>query len=109
MAWNVVPFVAIGLAFACTASATVSTAGETLIVNGISYYAASEPVSIISATADMLSSASTTDVDWIPLTVMVDSTSQFTTDVFRSIVSNYTASDDVFNTGFLQGIRTLGI
>jgi hypothetical protein len=104
MAWSFVPFVAIGLVFACTASATVSTAGETIVVNGISYYAAPEPVSIISATADMLSSASTTDMDLIPLTVMADSTSQFTTDVFRSIVSNYTASDDVFNTGFLQGI-----
>jgi hypothetical protein len=109
MAWSFIPFVAVGLVFACTASATVSTAGETIVVNGISYYAAPESVSIISATADMFSSASTTDVDLIPLTVMADSTSQFTTDVFRSIVSNYTASDDVFNTGFLQGIRTLEI
>jgi hypothetical protein len=104
MAWNVDPFVAIGLTFACTASVTVSAAGETIAVNEISYYAAPEPVSIISATADMLSSASTTDVDLIPLMVMADSTSQFTTDIFRSIVSNYTASDDVFNTGFLQSI-----
>jgi hypothetical protein len=104
MAWNFAPFVVVSLVFACTASATVSTAGETIVVNEISYYAAPEPVSIISATADMLSSASTTDVDLVPLTVMADSTSQFTTDVFRSIVSNYTASDDVFNIGFLQGI-----
>jgi hypothetical protein len=47
MAWNVVPFIAIGLAFACTTSAIVSAAGKTIVVNGISYYAAPEPVSIL--------------------------------------------------------------
>jgi hypothetical protein len=93
------------LALAATARATVSSAGQTLVVDGISYYAAPEVVTTISATADMLASAARgTDVDLIPLTVMVDSSSQFTTDVFRSIVSNYTASDDVFNAGFLQGL-----
>ena len=96
------------LALAAAASSTVSSSGQTLVVNGISYYAAPEPVTIISATADMLSSAARgTDVDLIPLTVLVDSSSQFTTDIFRSIVSNYTASDDVFNTGFLQSPSSL--
>jgi hypothetical protein len=91
------------LVFAAVARATVSSAGQTLVVNGVSYYAAPEAVTIISATADMLTTAARgTDVDLIPLTVMVDSSSQFTTDVFRSVVSNYTSSDDVFNTGFLQ-------
>jgi hypothetical protein len=91
------------LALAAAASATVSSSGQTLVVNGINYYAAPEAVTIISATADMLTSASRgTGIDLIPLTVMVDSSSQFTTDVFRTLVSNYTASDDVFNIGFLQ-------
>jgi len=93
------------LALAAVASATVSSAGQTLVVDGISYYAAPEAVTIISATADMLAAASRgTDTDLVPLAVLVDSSSQFTTDVFRSIVSNYTSSDDVFNTGFLQGM-----
>lgn len=92
------------LALAVSASATVSYSGETLVVNGISYYASPNPVSVISATADMLSSASTTGVDLIPLTIMEDSTASFTTSVFRSIVGNYTAADDVFNTGFLQAV-----
>jgi len=92
------------LAFAITASAAISPDGETVTLNGISYYAAPESVSIIDATADMLNSADTVGVDLIPLTVFEDSTSSFTTDVFRSIVANYTAADDVFNTGFLQGM-----
>ena len=84
--------------------AVVSEAGQTIVVNGINYYASPEPVTKIAATADMLSSASTNEVDLIPLTVMADSTSSFTTSVFRSLVANYTAVDDVFNIGFLQGI-----
>jgi hypothetical protein len=93
------------LAWVSAASAVVSDAGQTVVVNGINYYASPDPVSIIDATADMLSSASTTGVDLIPLTVMADSTSSFTTSVFRSLVGNYTAADDVFNIGFLQGMH----
>lgn len=91
------------LAYTLQATALVSPAGHTVIVNGITYYAAPEPVSIISATADQLKTATTTGVDLIPLTVMEDTTSSFTTAVFRSLAGNYTASDDVFNIGFLQG------
>lgn len=96
-------FALLALALAVAANAAISISGQTLVVNGISYYAAPNSVSIISASADMLSSAATTGVDLIPLTVLEDTTSSFTTSVFRSIVGNYTASDDVFNTGFLQG------
>ncbi len=92
------------LILALTASAIVSPSGQTVVVNGISYFAAPEPVSIISASVDMLKSAATTGAELIPLTVMEDSSSSFTTSVFRSIVGSYTAADDVFNIGFLQGI-----
>ncbi|KAK0105533.1 hypothetical protein ONS95_004108 [Cadophora gregata] len=86
------------------ATALVSPAGHTVVVNGITYYAAPEPVSIISATADQLKSATTTGVDLIPLTVLEDKSSSFTTAMFRSLAGNYTASDDVFNIGFLQAV-----
>ncbi|KAH8787332.1 putative Glutamyl-tRNA amidotransferase subunit A [Hyaloscypha finlandica] len=70
------------LALAAATSTTVSS-GQTLVVNGINDYAAPGFVTAISATADMLTSASRgSDIDLIPLTVMVDSSSQFTTDVF---------------------------
>ena len=95
----------VGAVFVLAASvdALASESGQTLVVNGINYYAAPEPVTIIAATSDMLSSASRNGVDLIPLTVMADSTSSFTTSVFRSLAGNYTAADDVFNIGFLQG------
>jgi hypothetical protein len=96
------------LALAAAVSATISSSGQTLVVNGISYYASPEAVTIISATVDELTSAARgTDVDLIPLTVLVDSSSQFTIEAFQSLVTNYTASDDVFNTGFLQSPYSL--
>jgi hypothetical protein len=94
------------VALACLTSvqAVESTdGGKTVIVNGISYYAAPEVVSIIDATPDQLKHAVTTGQDLIPLTVFADSTASFTVDVFRSTVANYSKTDDVFNVGFLQG------
>lgn len=94
------------MALASIASAGVSNAGQTVVVNGINYYAFSNPVSVIDATTDILRSALlTTGVELIPLTVMADSSSSFTTSVFRSLVGYYTAADNVFNIGFLQGMQ----
>lgn len=107
MVFNVLHVVSVALALTSSVSALVSPASQQLVVNGISYYVAPEPMSIISATADQLNRASTTGVDLIPLTVMEDSSSSFTTSTFRSIAANYTASDDVFNIGFLQGTSSI--
>ncbi|PVH75589.1 putative Glutamyl-tRNA amidotransferase subunit A [Cadophora sp. DSE1049] len=104
MAFSVVRAAITALSLTAYATALVSPAGHTVVVNGITYWAAPEPVSIISATADQLKSAATTGVDLIPLTVMEDKSSSFTTAVFRSLAGNYTASDDVFNIGFLQAV-----
>ena len=103
MSFKVMKVVLTALSLVSTVTAAVSDAGKTVLVDGIYYYAAPEVVSIIDATADQLARASTTGVDLIPLTVIADSSSSFTVPVFRATVDNYTASDDVFNTGFLQG------
>jgi hypothetical protein len=90
------------LASVITASASISPAGETLVVRGISYYVAPEAVSVIDTSAETLNSASSSG-DLIPLTVIEDKSGSFTAATFSSIVENYTAIDDVFNTGFLEG------
>lgn len=81
---------AVGLvsAFVFTASAVVSGAGQIKVVNGISYYVSSDPVSIIDATADVLSSASSNGVDLIPMTVIGDPTSSFTASFLKTLVGN---------------------
>lgn len=75
--------------------------GKTVIVNGISYYAPTEAVSNIIVPSQNLKVASSGDL--IPMTVLEDTSSLFNLSVFASIVDNYTATDDVFNTGFLSG------
>lgn len=89
---------------------SVLTQGKIIIVNGLSYYASIDAVTTISnATAQLESSSSTQDADLVPLTVIDCATGSFTTAALQSIVQNYTASDDVFNTGFLQGPFSLSI
>ena len=94
------------VALVASTTAQVSDGGKTVIVNGISYYAAPEIVSIIDATPEQLKAGANNGagMDLIPLTVMGDTTTSFTQAVFRSLVDNYTSSDDVYNPGFLQGM-----
>ena len=91
------------LALAAVTSATIAQTGQTVQVNGIDYYVAPSSVNIIDLTADDISSALRgEDIDLVPLTVLGDSSKSFTSAEFISLVNNYTATDDVFNTGFLQ-------
>jgi len=106
MGFKVIRALSITLALTASTDAVISESGRTVVVNGINYYVAPEPVSIIDATADMLKRALSNGVDLIPLTVFADLSSSFTTTAFRFLVGNYTASDDVFNIGFLQGNHT---
>jgi len=88
----------------------ISQTGQTVNVNGLDYFVAPTLMTIIDLSQDQISTVSkgaTTDL--IPLTVIQDSSNLFTTTVFESIISNFTATDDVFNTGFLQGTIILQI
>ena len=92
------------LVAAASVFATISQTGQTVKVDGIDYYVAPNYVTTITLTVDQKSAASRgNSLDLVPLTVLGDNTNLFTTTVFRSLVSNYTAADDVFSTGFLQG------
>jgi hypothetical protein len=91
------------LALVAVASASIAQTGQTIQVNGINYFAGPKSVNIIDLTAHGKSSALKGEkIDLVPLTVLGDSTNSFTSDVFTSLVNNYTATDDVFNTGFLR-------
>jgi hypothetical protein len=97
-------YLGILLSLSTAVHAAISQTGQTVVVNGINYYVAPTSMTIITLTADQKASASRgDDIDLVPITVLGDPTNLFTTAVFRSLVSNYTTTDDVFNTGFLQG------
>lgn len=94
-------FLSVGL-LASLVTAAISKTGETVVVNGINYYVPPTSVSVIDLTAEQQASCPTgEDSELVPFTVF----GNFVLNVaaFNSIVSNYSASDDVFNTGFLQG------
>jgi hypothetical protein len=91
------------LAFTSLGHAASSKAGSTMNVDGIFYYVPSTPVSKLGATSDQLKTATTNGEDLIPFTVITDNASIFSTSTMQSIVNGYTADDDVFSSGFLQG------
>jgi len=91
------------LVCAVSARASISQLGQTLSVNGISYFAPPNAVSTISLTDDQKKAASRGESQvLVPFTVLGDASDKFKTSVFRSLVSNYTSTDDVFNIGFLE-------
>jgi hypothetical protein len=91
------------LAFTSLGHAASSKAGSTMNVDGIFYYVPSTPVSKLGTTSDQLKTATTNGEDLIPFTVITDNASIFSTSTMQSIVNGYTADDDVFSSGFLQG------
>lgn len=97
MAFGILQVTSVAVSLIGMANAALSKTGSTANVNGISYYIGTEAVSKIESKS--------TGSEYIPLTVMKSSNSTFTTSSFRSLVASYAASDDVFNTGFLQGMH----
>jgi hypothetical protein len=92
------------LALAGLGHAASSKAGSTMDVDGIFYYVPSTPVSRLEATSDQLKTATTNGEDLIPFTVITDNASIFNTSALQSIVTSFAADDDVFSSGFLQGV-----
>ncbi|KAG4034097.1 hypothetical protein MFRU_003g00730 [Monilinia fructicola] len=91
---------AMSLMSLANAAISISKTGTTVNVNGISYYIGVDTVTTIQ------SKPSTADL--VPLTVMKSLKSDFTAATFKSLVANYTASDDVFNPGFLEAVHLVG-
>lgn len=78
-------------------------AGSTVVVNDIYYYVPSAPVSSLGVGPNQLKAATTPGEDLIPLTVMRTNLSNFDVTMLREEVEKYSATDDVFHPGFLQG------
>lgn len=75
--------------------------GTTVSINGIAYYPSSELVATISISSSQR--AVFLNADLVPLTVVDGGKGSFGSSELQTVVKTYTTSDDVFNTGFLQG------
>ncbi|APA08076.1 hypothetical protein SS1G_00271 [Sclerotinia sclerotiorum 1980 UF-70] len=92
--------VAMSLMSLTNAAISISKTGTTVDVNGISYYVGVDAVTTIQSKPSK--------EDLIPLTVIKSLEGNFTAASFKSLVTNYTASDDVFNPGFLEAVHLVG-
>lgn len=74
--------------------------GQLAAVNGIHYYVGRTAVSSIVSSESL--NWTNSDPDVLPLTVIRSNASRFTSDTLTKTVDNFTASDDVFQPGFLD-------
>lgn len=74
--------------------------GEVIVINGISYYGGLAPVAKFAGNVTDIFRA---DVDFIPLTVIRTVGPGFSKEYLDNSIANFTTSDDVFQSGFLQG------
>jgi hypothetical protein len=91
------------LAYATLANAISSSAGRTVNVDGTFYYVPATAVSSLGVSWNELKVATSSGDDLIPITVMSGDFSTFDASTLNSAIANYTAEDDVFSHGFLQG------
>lgn len=73
--------------------------GKLVAVNGINYYIGANAVSRVESSVPFNWTGST---DIRPVTVIRTTSSIFTSQMLRKKVENFTSSDDVFQSGFLE-------
>jgi hypothetical protein len=88
------------LLFATSTTSTTIDDGKLFTVNGISYYGGGTAVSKIVTPADFNTTQFNADI--VPITIIRTDDALLTKDSLKDTISNYSASDDVFQTGFLQ-------
>ncbi|KAJ5175598.1 uncharacterized protein N7482_001475 [Penicillium canariense] len=93
------------LLFATSTTSTTIEDGKLFTVNGISYYGGGTAVSKIVTSADF--STTQFNADIVPITIIRTDDAVLTKDSLKDIISNYSDSDDVFQTGFLQSVFLL--
>lgn len=87
--------------FAPTIASSLATTGQTVQLDGISFYVPAEPVATLeqSSLPGKIKKSGLT-----PLTVLKTDNFGYSTEDFDAAVSNFTSTDDVFSSGFLESI-----
>ena len=86
--------------------AQLISTGMTVVLNDIPYYIPAAPVATITIHPNQLPVGSSA-AGLVPLTVVETTSLTFSQSDLEATIVNYTASDDVFQTGFLQGTYSL--
>lgn len=88
------------LSISTTAIATITSKGQTVELNGNTYYIPARVVTSLKADAHVFGKLNGLQ----PLTVIRSDASKLTSAILDSLVSSYESADDVFNAGFLDNI-----
>jgi hypothetical protein len=91
------------LAYTTLANALSSSAGRTVVIDGVYYYVPATSVSSLGVSWEQLKVATSSEDDLIPMTVMTGDFNTFDSDSLTSAITKYSSDDDVFSHGFLQG------
>ena len=91
-----------------SAKALFISTGTTVALDGATYYIAGSPIATISIQPKQLR-ASSPVASFFPMTVVSTASLTFAQSDLESAVSNYTATDDVFNSAFLESRSRLSV
>ena len=82
-------------------ASALSSTGQTVSLDGTSFYVPAEPVAVLDASSlpRNIKHSSLT-----PLTIVTTDDLTYNAQAFEAAVSDFTATDDVFSTGFLESI-----
>jgi Asp-tRNA(Asn)/Glu-tRNA(Gln) amidotransferase A subunit family amidase len=84
-----------------TLASTLSSTGQTVVLDGTSFYVPAEPVAVLdtSSLPRKIKGSNLT-----PLTVISTDDLSYNAQAFEAAVSNFTTTDDVFSAGFLESV-----
>jgi len=99
---RILALLAIAAAIVCEVQALLTPNGMTVTLNDIPYYVPASPIATIECDSKRLG-AIISVAGLVPLTVIQTSSLTFSQNDFDATIAKYMASDDVFQTGFLQG------
>ena len=85
--------------FLPTLASTLSSTGQTVVLDGTSFYVPAEPVAVLDTSS---LPRKIIDSDLTPLTVIATDDLSYNAQAFEAAVSNFTSTDDVFSAGFLD-------
>lgn len=84
-----------------TLASTLSSTGQTVSLDGTSFYVPAKPVAVLDASS---LPRKTKKSDLTPLTVIATDDLSYNAQAFEAAVSNFTTTDDVFSAGFLESV-----
>jgi Asp-tRNA(Asn)/Glu-tRNA(Gln) amidotransferase A subunit family amidase len=84
-----------------TFASVLSTTGQTVVLDGVSYYLPAEIVATLDASA---LPRKIKDASLTPLTVVTTDSASYDAQTFEATISNFITTDDVFSAGFLESV-----